>query len=184
MPNPDQSPNLLAILVTGPVGVGKTTTAIALSELLERAGIPHAMIDMDHLRWIRPTPSDDPFNTRLGLQNLALVAASYVQAGITALILSDVIEHPDDRVRYEAAIPGARVAIVRLRVDPERIVSQLLGRERGDALAWALDRAPELEGIMNATGIGSTPGDLVVDVDDAAPETVAREIAMRLGLTA
>lgn len=35
------------ILVTGPVGIGKTTVAGEMSELLEQAGVPHAFVVMN-----------------------------------------------------------------------------------------------------------------------------------------
>ncbi len=48
------------LLVTGPVGVGKTTVALEASDLLEAAGVPHAVIDVDALSWCYPTPVNDP----------------------------------------------------------------------------------------------------------------------------
>ncbi|MGN6483514.1 MAG: AAA family ATPase [Thermomicrobiales bacterium] len=172
----------LVIVITGPVGAGKTTTAIALSDLLERVGVPHAMIDMDHLRWAWPPPPDDRFNARLGMRNLAAVSAAYREAGARVLVLADVVETPEDRAAYAEAIPGTRIVIVRLRVPPELIVQRLRGRDTGDQLAWSLKRAPELDGIMDAAGIGSTAGDLIVEVGTRTSEAVAEEIASRLGL--
>lgn len=172
----------LAIVITGPVGAGKTTTAGALADLLEQVRIPHAMIDMDHLRWAWPAPPDDRFNARLGYRNLAAVAGAYREAGVRVLVLADVVERPEDRARYEAAIPGARVVIVRLRVPLELIAARLHGRDAGEQLAWSLNRAPELEGILDAGGIGTGSGDLIVEVGTRGPDAVAAEIADRLGL--
>lgn len=36
-----------ALLITGPVGVGKTTVAEAVGDVLATAGVPHAVIDLD-----------------------------------------------------------------------------------------------------------------------------------------
>ncbi|MGC4191483.1 MAG: AAA family ATPase [Thermomicrobiales bacterium] len=173
----------LVIVITGPVGAGKSTTADALSDLLGRRNVPHAVVDMDYLRWAWPAPADDRFNSRLGFRNLAAVARTYREAGAQVLVLADVVETPDDRARYEQAIPGARVTIVRLRVPLDLVSARLHGRESGEHLAWSLTRAPELEGIMDAAGIGTAPGDLIVDVGTQTPEDVAGEIAARLGLT-
>jgi predicted ATPase len=65
--------------LTGPVGVGKTTIATELSELLGQIRQAHALlvqparsaIDLDWLRWCYPSPVGDPFQLALGLQNLA-----------------------------------------------------------------------------------------------------------------
>ncbi|MGC4108058.1 MAG: hypothetical protein QM753_17180 [Thermomicrobiales bacterium] len=175
-------PQTIAVVITGPVGVGKSTTAVALADLLEEGDVPNAMIDMDYLRWVSHRPADDPFHSRLAFRNLKAVAANDREIGVRVLVLADVVESQADRHRYEEAIPGARITIVRLRVPMARMESQLRGRDSGDALAWSLNRAPELEHIMDAAGIGSGEGDLLVDVDGAAPDAVAREIATRLGL--
>jgi adenylylsulfate kinase-like enzyme len=47
------------LLVTTPVGVGKTTVALEASDVLEATGVAHAVIDVDALSWCYPTP--DPF---------------------------------------------------------------------------------------------------------------------------
>ena len=53
------------ILITGPVGSGKTTVAIEASAQLEAAGIAHALVDTDELDRIFPAPPDA--RTRLHL---------------------------------------------------------------------------------------------------------------------
>ncbi|GAB2821190.1 DUF397 domain-containing protein [Lentzea nigeriaca] len=48
-----------ALLITGPVGVGKTTVAEAVGDVLAAAEVPHAVIDLDWLRCFRPSPADE-----------------------------------------------------------------------------------------------------------------------------
>jgi predicted kinase len=174
----------LVIVITGPVGVGKSTTAGALADVLEAADIRNAMIDMDYLRWVSHRPEDDPHHSRLAWRNLAAVSAIDREVGVDVFIIANVVEDPRDRDRYEIAIPGARVSIVRLRLPLDRIAARLHSRMRdqGEALAWHLSRAPELEGIMDAAGIGSEPRDLMVEMGNRPPEAVAKEIAIRTGL--
>lgn len=86
------------LVVTGPVGVGKTTVATEISALLADAGIPHACGDMDGLRDAWPAPPDDRFNTALGLRNLAAIWRNFQAAGAQRLILADVVER---LARYE-----------------------------------------------------------------------------------
>lgn len=43
-----------AILLTGTVGVGKTTVLIEIGELLDAGQEPYALVDLDWLAWIRP----------------------------------------------------------------------------------------------------------------------------------
>src|SRR5258708_347501 len=45
-----------ALLLSGPVGSGKTTVLLALGELLEERGEPYALVDLDWLAWGQPAP--------------------------------------------------------------------------------------------------------------------------------
>jgi len=58
------------LLLTGSVGVGKTSVAESLSGLLTAESIPHALANMDWLRYVYPMAETDPYNTALGLRNL------------------------------------------------------------------------------------------------------------------
>jgi adenylylsulfate kinase len=59
------------LLITGPVGVGKTRTASAASELLNERGIPHACVDLPQISKAFPARDDDPWNEELAHRNLA-----------------------------------------------------------------------------------------------------------------
>jgi adenylylsulfate kinase len=166
------------IVITGPVGAGKSTVGDALSDLLTAREIAHGLIDVDYLRWCLPKPKDDPFHYRLGLRNIASVSAAYRGAGATCLILIDVVEHRDQIGDYEEAIPGGTVTIVRLRVPMTTIERRLRGRNSGESLAWHLARAPELERIFDANQIE----DLAIDCGERTPAEIAIEIAERVGL--
>lgn len=165
------------LLVTGPVGVGKTTVAGELSALLDGAGIPHAVVDLDALRCCYPAPAHDPFNTALGLRNLAAVWAHHRAAGAGRLVLVDVIEANDDLPRYAAAIPGAAITVVRLSASPRTLVERVQRRERGAGREWHIRRSAALTTIMEQNQIG----DIVVNTDAKPITAVAREVAMRTG---
>lgn len=165
-----------AIIITGPVGAGKTTTMWALTYLLERNDVACAGIDMDALRWFYPTPADDPFGSRIGFHHLNVMATTYRELGIPTLVLADVIEEHTDR--HATAMPGYEVIAVRLAVDIDRLHARLRSRETGEHYGWYENRAIELTGIMERNGIG----DVVIEVDDETPQAVAQRIADRLGL--
>ena len=47
-----------ALFLNGTVGVGKTTVALAIGDLLAAARVPHAVIDVDWLRRGWPPPKN------------------------------------------------------------------------------------------------------------------------------
>jgi molybdopterin-guanine dinucleotide biosynthesis protein len=72
------------LLVTGPVGSGKTTVTFEMSNQLKAAGVAHAVVDTDELDRIFPPPADDPHKTLLTRRNLAAVWANLRAAGAPA----------------------------------------------------------------------------------------------------
>lgn len=159
----------LVVVITGPVGAGKTTSMQALAELLAQRGEAVAAIDLDSLRALWPENPDDPFHARLGLANLSAVWPHFAERGAQWLLLTDAVEHPDQRSVYAEAIPGAVTIIVRLDVPLDLVHERLRGRESGGSLAWHLHRSGELQHMMTERGVG----DIVLTVDDHGPGQVA-----------
>lgn len=166
------------IVITGPVGAGKTATAEQVSEQLGAAGLRHACLDMDRLRWVYPEPEGDRFGERLGMANLAAVWPNLRDVGVRVLVLADVVEDPAERRTYEAAVPGAEVTIVRLRVSAAELDRRLRDREAPASLAWYLHRAGELTEIMTDAHVG----DIVLDVDGHSVAEVAAAVIAATGL--
>ncbi|MGH2559675.1 MAG: AAA family ATPase [Thermomicrobiales bacterium] len=164
------------LIVTGPVGVGKTTVAGAISERLEEVRLPHTIVDMDALRSSFPRPDGDPFHEELGLANLADVWRNSRATGSRRLVLADVVETPD-LSGYCRAIPGADIVVVRLVADAETNAARLRRRDSGSGLEWHLARAVELAELLERNGIGN----LVVDASEASPAELAAEILARAG---
>ncbi|HEV2107800.1 MAG TPA: hypothetical protein VGR16_06015 [Thermomicrobiales bacterium] len=163
------------MVVTGPVGVGKTTVAVAISELLDRVDMAHAMVDVDHLRWCYPAPAHDRFQTELGLRNLAAVWTNYRDEGAERLILADVVEESADIAGYREAIPGAAVLVVRLRASLPTIERRLAGRETGAGLEWHQQRAAELTALMERNQVE----DLLIDTEEKSAFADAQEVVTR-----
>ena len=163
------------MVVTGPVGVGKTTIATEISALLAEAGIPHACVDMDGLRDAWPAPPDDRFNSALGLRNLAAIWRNFQAAGTQRLILADVVEQRSDLDGYRAAVPGAEVTLVRLRASVATLEERVERREAGVGRDWHLHRAAELAAQMDHDALE----DLLIETDGRSPDDIAREILTR-----
>lgn len=160
------------IVVTGPVGSGKTTVAEALREILVDRDEPGAVLDMDRLRDAWPQPASDPFGEQFGRANLAAIWPVLLDHGIRWLILADVVEDNSQRALYQQSMPGGRVQIVRLEVPIDLIRQRLRERESEQTIDWYLKRVEELQKIMTDRGIG----DHVIEVGDRSPDVVAKMI--------
>lgn len=167
-----------ALVINGTVGVGKTTVAAAVGRLLTRSRVPNAVIDVDDLRRAWPCPPDDRFNMGLAMRNLACVAANDVDAGMVHLVLASVIESPSDRGAHERAL-DMPVEVCRLRARLSVVRDRLLHRHRddNDALEWHLNRAPELEAILDSSAVN----DYSVDVSSGTAAEAATDVLRRTG---
>ena len=67
------------LVITGPVGVGKSTIAAEAAWLLRQADVPHALVDLDRIEQCWPVPADDPGNERVSHRNLACMWANFRQ---------------------------------------------------------------------------------------------------------
>lgn len=160
------------LIITGPVGVGKTTVALMVSELLEQAGIAHACVDLDTLRWHYPPLPGDRFSVRLAMKNLAAIWVNYQDYGASRLIVADVIETCDELDRYRTGIPGAEIFVVRLRASLETLAQRVRRREIGSGLEWHLARAPVLAAIMDRNQVE----DQLVETEGKSVMQIAEEI--------
>lgn len=162
-----------ALLVTGTVGVGKTSVADAMGDLLCEAGVPHAVIDLDRLCQSWPAPPDDRFHFRLLLRNLRCVARNYVDTGATRLVLAGVAENRAQRERYAEAV-DAELNVCRLRLPLATVRERLAARHHGapGELRWHLDRSGELDGVLDEAAVA----DFTVDATGRSAEATARAV--------
>ncbi len=166
------------ILVTGPVGVGKTTLIDEMSGLLRSAGVPHATVDFDQLTACYPrSPEDDVWGTNLGLANLAALWRNYAALGADRLLLARVIEDRKELDGYRDAVPGAAIVVVRLRASPSTLQERIRRRGEGRGMEWHLDRAVELAPLMDKQRVE----DFVVETEGRQPGELARETLRRVG---
>jgi predicted kinase len=167
-----------ALLLTGTVGAGKSTTADHVGELLAERGVPHAVVDLDELRRSWPAPPGDPFQQDLELENLRAVAGVYRRRGAARLVLAGVLEDRAARAAYAAAV-GVPLTVCRLRLDVPAVRDRLDVRHAGSpsVLAWHRHRAGELHAILEDARVE----DAVVDVEGLAPAEVAASVLRAVG---
>ena len=165
--------NIRALLITGTVGSGKTSTADALGDLLATAKIANAVIDVDWLRRSWPCPPDDPFNGGIALRNLRAVARNYIDTGVLRLVLAGVVESHAERDAYQAAL-GVPLTVCRLRVDLRTVRQRLTRRheDHADGLQWHLNRSGELEHILQQAQVE----DIAIDATTNSVHQVAQAV--------
>ncbi len=168
------------IVLSGPVGAGKTTVGEALSDLLSCQRIAHACVDVDALSSIYPRSPGDRFGSAFALANLQALWRNARSCGARCLIAARVIEDEGELHALQEVVPDAHPVLVRLRAPLTVLQERLRRRERGPSLAWHLDRAAQLADQLDRSG----PADLVVDAGETTPEQIAQEIWERAGITA
>ena len=130
------------LLIGGRSGVGKTSVAWEVSELLRGKGTAHCLVEGDFLDQIHPAPTDDPLRTRITERNLASIWANYVALGQHRLIYTNtvsVLEEPMIR----RAMGGGPVMTTRvlLTAEEETVRERLARREIGSQLAAHVERS-------------------------------------------
>jgi hypothetical protein len=159
------------LLLSGPVGAGKSTVGATASELLREVNIPHALIDLAVIGQCWPAPNDDPWNERIIHRNLACMWSTFQQAGASRLILCRVLEAWSLLGQVIDAVPGAQVTVVRLRAPIAVLHARLRQREPGDP-SWYLDAATYLADTMERSAVHHH----VVDNASSSPREVAKEV--------
>jgi gluconate kinase len=169
--------NVPTIIVTGPVGVGKSTVAEAMGYLLLAEKIPHANVDLDQLTAGPRSADDDMWGTKLGLSNLAAIWRNYQLAGAQRLIIARVIESRSELDGFRQAVPGADIVLVRLRAEPETLQARVRRRGPWRDMEWHLKRSVELGAQMDAQPFE----DVLIETDDRDVTAVARDVLHRAG---
>ena len=154
------------LLVTGPVGAGKTVVTGEAARLLSEAGIPHAMADLAVIGACWPPPADDRWNEEL-TPTWPACGGNFRRAGASRLLLGPITE----------AVPGVDITVVRLRAPRDLIRARIMAREAGRDPEWYLDTAAYLFDRMEHAGVE----DYVVDNDDRPVAQVAADVLHAAG---
>jgi adenylylsulfate kinase len=162
------------VLLTGVYGSGKSSVAEEIAYLLEQAGEPYALLDLDYLSWAGTGTDDRAAEFGLMLQNLAAVTANYRRAGIRLFVLAYFARSPGETAGVREAL-GLPLRVVRLTVPLRRIERRLAS----DVTSGRRDDLQEA-----ASSIAAAEGTGVEDVvisNDRPLGVVVREVMTFLG---
>lgn len=110
----DASATLVPVLlVTGPIGVGKTAVLREADALLVAAGAGHATVELEEIARCWPDATEIS-RSRLVYGNLAALWSNFAALGTSRLLLAGLIAQRSDLRLVSEAVPGAAVTVVRL----------------------------------------------------------------------
>jgi len=156
------------LLLGGRSGVGKTSIALAIHEMLALRDIRHAVIEGDYLDLAHPSP--DP---GFAEHNLGVLWAAYATAGYERLVYSQTVSVLQVDAIRNAVDPHARVTPVLLTASDAAIENRLRGREATpESLAAHIDRSGRMASrLETGADVGihriDTDGRTVSDLADA-----------------
>jgi pimeloyl-ACP methyl ester carboxylesterase len=165
------------LLVTGPVGVGKTAVLLEAHHLLAKAEIPHAAVVLEEIARSWPPPADDEWSERIAYRNLASLWSNFATGGAERLLLERVLEQRSQLRHLQEAIPDAQVTVVRLRAPLSLIEERVRTRQPHAASEWHLGAARWLAPRMDRW----SAEDHLVENGDRPLGEVAREVLRLAG---
>ncbi|MGE0242213.1 MAG: AAA family ATPase [Parvibaculaceae bacterium] len=173
------------LLLTGPAGVGKSTLGWEIGAQLSAAGEAHAIIESDELDRVYPKPAIDDLNRLkagtldVSSINLAALWSTYRALGHWRLVMSGVMLHLEfDRRWILAAIPAARITVIRLSATEATLRARIAEREKGSGAEDQLRRT-----LRQAQRMAQEKADglIVVPVDGQSPPELARLVLRQAG---
>ncbi|MDP4331787.1 AAA family ATPase [Curtobacterium sp. A7_M15] len=171
-------PRSEVLFIGGRSGVGKSTVAEALHDLLVAADVRHAVIEGDFLDLAHPAPHVEHPEAHLAERNLATMWARYRELGHHRLVYTNTVSVLEQDALVEAMGDDPVVTAVLLRADDTTTAERLRRRSVGH-----LPEAQLAHSTRTARRLDSTVrGDVTrVDTDSRSPADLATQLASLAG---
>src|SRR3954466_8092237 len=123
---------MVAVVITGPPGAGKSSVLTALSDALSDDDIAHATVEVEALVWAHPPLSNEQWT-----RHVRLACELYRDADYALLLVAQTLESDGDVAQLLAAIRPGDVFLLRLEARPHSLVGRTVAREAPGALGEA-----------------------------------------------
>ena len=130
------------LIITGTMGVGKTSVLGEASDILALRGIAHAAINLDALGLAHLPAAAN--NDGVMYRNLQSVCENYASLGVSRLLLARAIEDHAELELCKVAVPALNTIVCRLAASVETIEQRVNLRESGVLRRDYIARVAEL----------------------------------------
>ncbi|WP_377355248.1 AAA family ATPase [Phenylobacterium terrae] len=161
------------LILHGAPGSGKTTLSRGIAESLRMSKAPHAVIDLDDLSMVYPSPGRD-----FARQNLKAIWPNFAAIPELKVIIPSVLANADEAAQLRAAAPGSRFIVCELSA-PEHILKQRV-TEREPNEYWQ-SRLRDFVDLYHSRTDLADIRDFQVITYDRSVEEAAREVIQRAG---
>ncbi|MFT4233422.1 MAG: adenylyl-sulfate kinase [Microbacterium sp.] len=167
-------PDSHVLFIGGPSGLGKSTVAFALHDLLADLNVRHAVIEGDALDMAHPAP----WKQHLAERNLAAIWSNYRDLGYHRLIYTNTVSVLEPDALAAAMGDAPETTSVLLRASEETVSARLGQREHGESLERHLQRS-----IESASRLEDRAPSTVhrMDTDGQTPVEIAERILAIVG---
>lgn len=160
------------LVLNGSPGVGKSTIASAISDILEKDNIAHAVIDFDELGRVYPENAD------IKWMNLTSVCANYMKVpNLDKLIIPIAIDSEEVLSRLKGCLPGAEWIVCELVADREVLLKRVTEREPDEywreKLRDLVNRYADRDEVLKF-------GELKIKTDPGSVHDTAKEVIQKI----
>ena len=163
------------LIITGGMGVGKTSVLGEASDVLTLQHIPHAAIDVDALGLAYlPTATG---NDEVMYRNLRSVCNNYASLGVTRFLLARALENRAELDLCRSIVSAANTVVCRLTASIETMKQRVRLRESGVSRQAYVARVAELNIVLDRVRLE----DFSLASENRSLTEVAHEILVTAG---